>query len=71
MPRTKSFWNEVRYGTLHALTFPKNMIQFKWTIQLFKARKHIYKKAFQELKQEDVYEDGWRETETPSTRTLD
>ena len=71
MPRTKSFWNEVRYGLLHALSFPATPTEILWTIQLLYARLNIYKKAFKDLKNEEVYADGWREVETESTRTLD
>tara|TARA_Y100000034_G_C6797455_1_gene357558 strand:+ start:66 stop:968 length:903 start_codon:yes stop_codon:yes gene_type:complete len=71
MPRTKSFWNEVKYGFLHALFYPRSLKESYWTLQLFNARLAIYKKAFQDLKKQEVYYDGWREVETESTRTLD
>ncbi len=71
MSRTKSFWNEVRYGFFHALFYPKSFKEFKWSIELFNARKEIYKKAFSDLKKEEVYSDGWREAETESTKMLD
>ena len=71
MPRTKSFLNEIKYGFFHALFYPKNFKEFYWTLQLFNARLKIYKKAFQDLKNKEVYSDGWREIETETTKPLD
>lgn len=71
MPRTKSFKNEIKYGFFHALFYPRNLKELFWTMQLFNARFRIYKKSFQDLKSEEIYFDGWRETETPTTKTLD
>lgn len=71
MPRTKTFWNEVKYGVLYALFYPRSIKEFIWTIQLFFARSGIYKQAFKDLKKKEVYSDGWRETEIESTKTLD
>lgn len=71
MPRTKSFWNEIKHGAFFALTYPKNLKEFKWTLDLYTARLKLYKKAFQDLKQQEVYSDGWREVETKTTKTLD
>lgn len=71
MPRTKSFFNEIRHGVFHIFTFPKSLKEFHWTISLCFARLQVYYKAFQELKQKQIYSDGWRETEIKSTRTLD
>jgi cellulose synthase/poly-beta-1,6-N-acetylglucosamine synthase-like glycosyltransferase len=71
MPRTKSFWNEVKHGAFFALVYPRSPREFKWTLDLYKARLGIYKKAFKDLKKQEVYSDGWREKETETTRTLD
>ena len=71
MPRTKSFWNEIKHGAFYALTYPKNLKEFSWTLQLYKARLGIYKEAFKELKEKEVYSDGWREEEINSTKPLD
>jgi poly-beta-1,6-N-acetyl-D-glucosamine synthase len=71
MPRTKSFWNEIKYGALFSLFYPHSFKQFAWTIQLYKARLGIYKKAFSDMKKKEEYADGWREKETPTTKTLD
>ncbi len=70
MPRTKSFFNEIKYGWYYLFTFPKNLKEFFWTIELFIARLYIYFKAFSELKKKS-YQDGWREKETESTKPLD
>ncbi len=71
MPRTKSFWNEIKYGFFHTIFYPRNFKEVKWTIELFKARYGIYKKAFNDIKQKTSYSDGWRETEIESTKPLD
>jgi cellulose synthase/poly-beta-1,6-N-acetylglucosamine synthase-like glycosyltransferase len=71
MPRTKSFWNEIKHGMVFSLFFARSIKEFIWTLQLYKARLDIYKEAFNDLKQSQTYSDGWREKETPTTRTLD
>lgn len=71
LPRMKTFSNEIKEGVLFALTYPKNLKELFWTIQLFIARLYIYLKAFKEIKQKKHYKDGWRETEIASTRPLD
>ena len=72
MPRTKSFFNEIKEGALFAITQPRNIKQFLWTIELYFARLYLYKKAFKELKKKKSYNDGWRgEATTDSTKTLD
>jgi len=71
MPRTKSLWNEVREGSLFVLKQPRNLKEFLWTIDLYRARLHLYLRAFRELKKKESYADGWRKKETPTTRTLD
>ena len=71
MPRTKSFFSEFKQGVFFAITYPRNPKEFFYTIQLYFARLYIYLRAFRELKQKKSYQDGWRENETPATRTLD
>lgn len=71
MPRTKTFWNEIKYGFFHTIFYPKSFREFSWTINLLKARYKIYNKAFKDLNEEKTYSDGWRETEISSTKTLD
>ena len=71
MPRTKSFFNEIKNGWFFLFIFPKNLKELWWTIQLYFARVYIYIKAFYELKLKKEYKDGWRDTEINSTKTLD
>jgi len=71
MPRTKSFFNEIKEGTLFALAYPESLKEFWWTKQLFLARLYIYLRAFIELRKKKSYADGWRGTEISSTKPLD
>ncbi len=61
MPRTKSFWNEIRYGFFHTLFFPRSLKEFAWTLQLYKERLGIYLSVFKDLKKKEVYEDAFRD----------
>ncbi len=70
LPRTKSFWNEAKHA-FHIFRFSKSFKEFFYVLQLYFARTYIYQKAFKDLKKQEVYSDGWREQETPSTKTLD
>lgn len=71
MPRTKSFFNEIKHGWFFIFTFSKSLKEFYWTLNLFVARLYIYFKAFKELRVNKKYDDGWRETEIESTKPLD
>lgn len=71
MPRTKSFWNEIKEGAIFSLLYPRSLKELFWTIELYFARLYLYFKAFKELRKKKSYSDGWREVETKSTRTLD
>ena len=71
MPRTKSFYNEIRYGWHFFFIYPKNPKELFWTLQIYLARLYLYYKAFSEIKNKKSYSDGWRETDIKSTRTLD
>ena len=71
MPRTKSFFNEIKWGTLFALSYPRNVKEFFWTIEAFFARLYLYIASFKEIRSKKSYSDGWREVETESTRTMD
>jgi len=72
MPRTKSFFNEIKEGSLFALTYPRNLKEVFFTIPLFLTRLYIYLIAFYEIKfKKKGYFDGWRKTETKSTKPLD
>jgi hypothetical protein len=72
MPRTKSFFNEVKHGWYFLFTYPRSAKELYWTIQLYLARLYLYFNAFKELKKKKTYADGWRgEATTESTKTLD
>lgn len=71
MPRTKSFWNEIKEGALFAIRQPCNLQELIWVLQFYPARLYLYIKAFAELKKKKAYKDGWRETEIKSTMPLD
>jgi len=71
MPRTKTFWNEVKEGMFAPLINIRSFPQFFWAIELYFARLYIYMKAFSEMKKKEEYADGWRENETESTKPLD
>lgn len=71
MPRTKSLFNEIKEGALFALTQPRNLKEFWWTIELYFTRLYMYYKSFKDIKSKKNYRDGWRETEINSTKPLD
>ena len=60
MPRTKSFFNELKEGTFFALSYPKNIKEFFWTLALFAARLYIYIKAFYDISRKKTYQDAFR-----------
>ena len=61
MPRTKSFFNEIKQGLLFSLFYPKNLREVFYTFLMFPARAYIYLKSFYELKfKNKEYADGWR-----------
>lgn len=71
MPRTKSLWNEIKWGAGFALKYPKNIREGLWTLESFTARLYIYMKAYFELRKGKQYTDGWRgEITTASTNPL-
>lgn len=71
MPRTKSLWNEIKYGWYFLFTYPRSLKEFFWTIQLYLARLYIYIKAFKDIRKQKAYSDGWRENEIESTKPFD
>lgn len=58
--RTKSFKNEIKYGSLFALSYPRTLTEFLWTLRLFLARLKLYLLAFKQIKSKS-YQDGWRD----------
>jgi hypothetical protein len=71
MPRTKSFFNEIKFGLLFTLSYPKNLKELFWNFVLYFARVYIYIKAFNEIRKNKVYNPGWRDVEINSTKPLD
>lgn len=72
MPRTKSFFNEIKFGAIFALTYPRNFKEIIWTFEVYFARLYLYVKTFYEMKKSKTYQDGWRgEATTNSTKTMD
>lgn len=61
MPRTKSFFNEIKEGTFFALSYPKKIKQFFYTLTLFLARFYIYLRAFYDIRfKKKAYQDAFR-----------
>lgn len=59
-PKVKSFWNEIKFGTIRALIYPTNLKEFSWTLCLFIARFLVWMAAFLDnfiFKKQ--YKDGW------------
>jgi len=71
MPRTKSLFNEIKYGWYFLFIYPSNLKELWWTIHLYFARLFLYWKSFREIREGRKYGDGWRKVETKSTRMLD
>lgn len=72
MPRTKSFFNEIKEGALFVLRQPRNLKELIWTFDLYFARLYIYYRSFKELrKSTTAYDPGWREVEISSTKPMD
>jgi cellulose synthase/poly-beta-1,6-N-acetylglucosamine synthase-like glycosyltransferase len=71
MPRTKSLFNEIKWGAIFALTYAKTPKEYWWLMKAYGARLYLYYRAFKEIKAKK-YEDGWRSNESlTTTRTLD
>jgi cellulose synthase/poly-beta-1,6-N-acetylglucosamine synthase-like glycosyltransferase len=72
MPRTKSFWSEIKNGLIFSLFYPRSLKEFFWTLSLYSARLKIYYASFKEgRKKESAFDPGWREQEIQSTKPLD
>ncbi len=69
--RKNTIFQEAIRG-LKILNYPKSIKEYFWTAQLFLARLHIWSSAYYEVYiKKQKYKDGWRETETPTTKPLD
>ncbi len=71
MPRTKSFFNEIKEGVFFILKHPKTINEFWWAFQLYFARLYLYIQALKQIRSKQKYSDGWRETEINSTKPFD
>ena len=71
MPRTKSFFNEIKHGVFFIFHYPTTPREFYWTLQLYFARLYLYFYSFRDLSKKKAYKDGWREAEIESTKPLD
>lgn len=61
MPRTKSFFNEIKHGWYFLFSYPKGIRELVWTFELYFARLYIYFMAFYDIKfKKKKYSDGWR-----------
>ena len=59
-PRIKSFKNEILMGWHRALSYPKTLKEFIWTLALFPARLYIWLKVFTDTKIKNKnYADNW------------
>lgn len=62
IPRTKSFWNEIKYGTFFAIKYPQNLKEIIFTSTLFLSRLYIYLVAFYDIKiKKKEYKDAFRQ----------
>lgn len=71
LPRTKSLWNEIKWGALFVARQPRTLKQAWWTLELYVARLYLYFKAFRELRKKKRYEDGWRGQATTETMRME
>jgi cellulose synthase/poly-beta-1,6-N-acetylglucosamine synthase-like glycosyltransferase len=63
-PKVKSFYNEIKKGTLWALSYPKNFKEFIWTILLFFVRLYIWFIYYWEaIIYKKSYQDAWERVE--------
>ena len=64
-PRVKSFSNEVLYGVFWALSYPKKIKEFFWTLTLFFARFYMWILVVIDTKfKKKNYSDGWERVES-------
>jgi len=63
-PRVKTFKNELK-GILQLFTYPKNLMQFWWTIELGFARLYMWLSVFYDIKvKNNYYGDAWERVES-------
>jgi len=72
MPRTKSFFNEIKEGLIFSLIHPRNLKESYWLIQLYFARLYIYYKSYRDAKTKKEFDPAWRDdSEIQSAKPLD
>ena len=60
-PKVKTLKNEIVYGTIWALSYPKNLKEIIWTISLFPIRLYIWLSYYYDvIFRKKEYVDGWR-----------
>lgn len=65
VPKMKSFLNEALEGTFIALTYPRNLKEFFYTLLLFPARLYMWTKVFYEAKlKKQLHKDKWKVVES-------
>ncbi len=65
VPRMKSFWNEVKYGSFRALRYVRNLKELFWTFLLFGFRLLIWILVFYDTKiRRKKYTDNWERIES-------
>lgn len=65
IPRVKSFGNEIKKGFLWALSYPKSLKEFLWTLCLFFARLYMWISVFYEINiKKKAYKDAWERVES-------
>ena len=63
-PKVKSFFNEIRYGLIWALSYPTNLKEFIWTLLLFPIRFYTWFIYYTEHLFKREYQDKWERIES-------
>ena len=64
-PKMKSFINEIKKGSVWALSYPKSIKEFVWTLCLFPTRLYIWVSYYYDWKfKKKGYQDGWEKAES-------
>ena len=68
--RIKTFLNEIIHGSFIAISYPRNVREFLWTLLLFPARLYVWILSFyQIIVKKEQYEGSW--SRSKSTLPLD
>jgi len=63
-PKVKSLFNEIKYGLIWALSYPKNLKEFIWTLLLFPTRLYTWFIYYAEHMFKKEYQDKWERVES-------